>query len=123
MPLQTPPRIAGRMPRLRRRSARSSSHESSKRVKAVRPRGVAPRLALNMTLETARRPRGLSLDAAFRVADGLGVELPGLLGFQGLSGTGLEAGRIVSMLGPRLRFGKLALLRAMAPHGKACAKP
>jgi transcriptional regulator with XRE-family HTH domain len=89
------------------------------------------RLALNMSLETlaeaaglsgvyvgeiesgARRPRGLSLQVAFRVADGLGVELPELVGFQGLSGPGIEAGRLVSALAPKLRTAVLALLRGI----------
>jgi transcriptional regulator with XRE-family HTH domain len=107
---------------------------SSDRVKAFGREVRRRRLALNITLETlgeaaglggnyiseieagSRRPRGLSLDAAFRLADGLGVELPELLGFQGLSGTGIEAGRIVSTLGPKLRIAVLALLRSIAPQ-------
>ena len=61
-----------------------------------------------------RRKRGLSLEVAFRIADGLGVELPELLGFKGLSGAGLEAGRIVSTLRPTMRRAVLALLRGIA---------
>ena len=64
----------------------------------------------------ARRPHGLSLQVGFRVADGLGVELPELVGFKGLSGPGIEAGRLVSALGPRLRIRVLALLRAITPE-------
>jgi LmbE family N-acetylglucosaminyl deacetylase len=48
--------------------------------------------------------------------EGLGVELPELLGFQGLLKAGIEAGRIVSTLGPKLRGAVLALLRAVAPQ-------
>lgn len=106
---------------------------SRERVKAFGREVRRRRLALNMTLETlgegagltgtyvgeveagSRRPRGLSLDAAFRIADGLGVELSELLGFQGLSGAGIEAGRIISALTPKLRKAMLALLRAAAP--------
>jgi hypothetical protein len=57
-------------------------------------------------IEAARRPRGLSLDAAFRE----------LLGFQGISGPGIEAGRLVSALLPRLRNAALVLLRGMVPQ-------
>jgi transcriptional regulator with XRE-family HTH domain len=64
----------------------------------------------------SRRPRGLSLDGAFRLADGLGVELPELVGFKGLSGPGIEVGRLVMALGPRLRIRVLAHLRAIAPE-------
>jgi transcriptional regulator with XRE-family HTH domain len=98
------------------------------------------RLALNMSLETlaeaaglsgaymgeiesgARRPRGLSLQVAFRVAYGLGVELPELVGFNGLSGPGIEAGRLVSALAPKLRTAVLALLRGI-PSKEARGKP
>ena len=69
----------------------------------------------------ARRPLGLSLRVAFRVADGLGVELPELVGFKGLSGPGIEAGRLVSALAPKLRTAVLALLRGSRgkkAHGK-----
>jgi len=120
-----------------RRQVRRAQRErrgdmSSERVKAFGREVRRRRMALNMSLEalaeaaglsgvyvgeieaSSRRPRGLSLDAAFRVAEGLGVELPELLGFQGLSGAGIEAGRIVSTLGPKLRIGVLALLRAIA---------
>jgi hypothetical protein len=45
--------------------------------------------------------------------------LPELLGFQGLTGAGLEAGRIVSTLAPNVRRGVLALLRAVAPEKRA----
>jgi transcriptional regulator with XRE-family HTH domain len=110
---------------------------SSERVKAFGREVRRRRLALNTTLAAlgeasgltgiyvgeveapSRRPRGLSLDAAFRIADGLGVELPELLGFQGLTGAGLEAGRIVSTLAPNVRRGVLALLRAVAPEKRA----
>ncbi|HLM72528.1 MAG TPA: helix-turn-helix transcriptional regulator [Polyangiaceae bacterium] len=61
----------------------------------------------------ARRPRGVSLEAAFRVADGLGVELSEIVGFKGLSGPGIEAGRLVSALAPELRTAVLALLRGI----------
>ena len=89
------------------------------------------RLGLDMSLETlaegaglsgvyvgqietgSRRPRGVSLEVAFRVADGLGVKLPELVGFQGLSGPGIEAGRLVSALAPKLRAAVLALLRGI----------
>ena len=90
------------------------------------------RQALHMSLETlaegaglsgpymgqietgARRPRGVSLEVAFRVADGLGVELSEIVGFKGLSGPGIEAGRLVSMLAPKYRIPLLALLRTLA---------
>lgn len=101
---------------------------SSERVKAFGREVRRRRLALNMTLdalgeaagfggayvgqiEGSRRPRGPSLYAALRLADGLGVELPELLGFQRLSGASLEAGRLVSALAPKLRTAVLALLR------------
>jgi transcriptional regulator with XRE-family HTH domain len=89
------------------------------------------RVGLNMSLETlaetcglsttylgevetsTRRPRGLSLAVAFKIAKGLGVELSELLGFRHLTGAGLEAGRIVSTLPPRTRSALLALLRAL----------
>jgi transcriptional regulator with XRE-family HTH domain len=104
---------------------------SSERVKAFGLEVRRRRLALTMSLETlgevaglsgtyvreievARRPRGLSLDVALRVADGLGLELPELLGFQGLSGPGIEAGRLVSALAPRLQDAALTLLRGIA---------
>jgi transcriptional regulator with XRE-family HTH domain len=107
---------------------------SSDRVKAFGREVRRRRVARNMTLEAlgeasgltgiyvgeveapSRRPRGLSLDAAFRIADGLGVELPELLGFQGLTGEGIEAGRIVSALPPKVRLPILALLRAVVPE-------
>jgi transcriptional regulator with XRE-family HTH domain len=108
---------------------------SSERVKAFGREVRRRRLAQGMTQATLaeasgfttiyvgeiegdpRRKRGLSLDAAFRVADGLGVELPELLGFKGLSGAGLEAGRLVSTFKPRVRVAVLALLRAIAKGG------
>jgi transcriptional regulator with XRE-family HTH domain len=104
---------------------------SSDRVKAFGREVRRRRLAAEMTLEALeeasgltmtylgeverdpRRKRGLSLEAAFRIADGLGVELPEILGFQGLSGAGLEAGKIVSMLRPTMRRAVLALLRGI----------
>jgi len=106
---------------------------SRERVKAFGREVRRRRLALDMSLETlaeeaglsgayvreieaARRPRGLSLVAAVRVADGLGVELPELLGFQGISGPGIEAGRLLSVLPPRLRNAALVLLRGMVPQ-------
>jgi len=109
---------------------------SSERVKAfgreVRRRRLAGDLTLDMLGEAARlttsylgeveagrrRKRGPSLEAAFRIADGLGVELPDLLGYRGLAGDGIEAGRIVATLGPELRRLVLALLRGIA---KGCA--
>ena len=105
---------------------------SSDRVKAFGREVRRRRLALNMTLATLaeatnfsmnyigeveagqRRKRGPSLEAAFRIADGLGVELPELLGFKGLSGPGLEAARLVSTFKPRVRRAVLALLRGIA---------
>ncbi len=71
-----------------------------------------------------RRPRGLSLDAAFRIARGLGAELPELLGFHELTGAGVEAGRLVSALPPGLRGAVLNLLRGiMATHPRIRHSP
>jgi transcriptional regulator with XRE-family HTH domain len=39
-----------------------------------------------------RRPRGVSLAAALKIAKGLGVDLADLLGFERLTGAGIEAG-------------------------------
>ncbi len=104
---------------------------SSEAVKAFGREVRRRRLDANMTLEalaekalfsspqylgdveSGKRPRGLSLDAATRLAKGLGVELPELLGFKRLTGAGLEAGRIISTLKPKMRGAVLALLRAI----------
>jgi transcriptional regulator with XRE-family HTH domain len=108
---------------------------SSERVKAfgreVRRRREALGLTIDMLGEKAdltpiylgeveaptRRKRGPSLEVAFRIADGLGVELPELLGYKGLSGAGLEAGRLVSTFRPRMRRAVLALLAGIAKQG------
>ena len=112
---------------------------SSERVKAFGREVRRRRLALNMSRETlakaagytknylgeveedTRRKRGPSLEAAFCIADGLGVELPELLGFHGLSGTGLEAGRLVSSFRPKIRRAVLALLRGIAREEAQCS--
>jgi transcriptional regulator with XRE-family HTH domain len=106
---------------------------SSERVKAFGREVRRRRLALDMSLETlaegaglsgaytgeiesgARRPCGLSLQVAFRVADELGVELPELVGFKGLSGPGIEAGRLGA--GAEAADG-----RARAPPGDPAAR-
>ncbi|MCK6586678.1 MAG: helix-turn-helix domain-containing protein [Polyangiaceae bacterium] len=105
---------------------------SSEPVKAFGREVRRRRLGLNMSLDTlseaaglsrnylgevemgTRRPRGLSLDAAFRIAKGLDVELSELLGFGELPGVGVEAGRLVSQLKPKMRVTVLALLRGLA---------
>jgi transcriptional regulator with XRE-family HTH domain len=105
---------------------------SSDRVKAFGREVRRRRLAADMTLATLaeasgltpiylgeveapkRRKRGLSLEVAFRIADGLGVDLPELLGVRGLSGAGLEAGRLVSTFKPTMRMAVIALLRGIA---------
>ncbi|HZF49525.1 MAG TPA: helix-turn-helix transcriptional regulator [Polyangiaceae bacterium] len=69
---------------------------------------------LNEVELPARRKRGVSLEVAFQISDGLGVELPELLGYKGLSGTGLEAGRLVSSFRPRMRRAVMALLVGIA---------
>jgi transcriptional regulator with XRE-family HTH domain len=107
---------------------------SSEPVKAFGREVRRRRLGLNMSLDTlseaaglsknylgdvemgTRRPRGVSLNAAFRIARGLGVELPELLGFRGLAGAGLEAGRLVSRLKPKMRVTVVALLQEIVTH-------
>jgi hypothetical protein len=73
------------------------------------------------TSTDTRRKRGPSLEAAFCIADGLGVELPELLGFKGLSGPGLEAARLVSSFRPKVRRAVLALLRGIAREEGKCS--
>jgi transcriptional regulator with XRE-family HTH domain len=90
------------------------------------------RIALNMTLETlaeqvglspsyvgnvemGNQRRGLSLDAAFRIATGMGSNLPDLLGgYTGLSAEGMEAGRLIDAILPFAKRPILELLRGLA---------
>jgi transcriptional regulator with XRE-family HTH domain len=93
------------------------------------------RIALNLSLETlgqrtgftagyvgnvesGKRPCGLSLAAAFRIAKGLGTDVCDLVGgFQGLSPTGLEAGRLIEAMPAPTRDAAIRLLRALAHRG------
>lgn len=90
------------------------------------------RIALNMTLEALAeeagvsptylsevergvRHRGLSLDVAFRIAKGMGTDVPDLVGgYRGLSSEGIEAARLIVLLPRRSRVPILALVRALA---------
>ena len=89
------------------------------------------RIALNITqkmlaeqagLSTAHlsniergRKRGLSLDAAFRIAKGMGTDVPDLVGgYMGLSGEGIEAARLILSVPLESRLPLLELVRALA---------
>ena len=90
------------------------------------------RIALNMTLEAlaeqasvsatylsaverGERRRGLSLDVAFRIAKGMGTDIPDLVGgYKGLSPEGIEAARLIVMLPRRSRLPILDLVRSLA---------
>ena len=79
---------------------------------------VASNLTSNYVhiIEEATRPRGVSLDAAIRLAKALGAELPDLLGFrgfEGFDGPAVEAARIVQALPSDLRKAALVVLRAL----------
>ena len=96
------------------------------------------RLALNISLETlgegcgmspgyvasienAKRPRGLSLDGAFRIAHALGVSLPELLGFRGLVPESLEVARLSNEIHPGVRAKVADLVRTIAEVGRGRA--
>ena len=64
-------------------------------------------------VEEASRPRGVSLDAALRIAKGLGVDLADLLGDSDITGLGYEAARLVEALPERTQEAALAVLRAL----------
>jgi transcriptional regulator with XRE-family HTH domain len=90
------------------------------------------RVALNMTLESlaeqagvsatylsaierGERRRGLSLNVAFRIAKGMGTDIPDLVGgYMGLSPEGIEAARLLVLLPRRSRLPILDLIRSLA---------
>lgn len=105
---------------------------SSEAVQAFGREVRRRRVALNMSLETlaeqagltpgylgnvemGTRRRGLSLDAAFRIARGMGTELPDLLGgYMGLPAESIEAGRLIRVIPSYAKRPILALLRSLA---------
>ena len=65
------------------------------------------------TVETGKRSRGPSLDVALRIAEGLGTNLPDLLGgYQGLSPEGMDVAHAIQAMPPRTRAALLAFLKA-----------
>ena len=83
--------------------------------------GMAERMGISPIylgeVERGIRKRGPSLDFALKIAQGLGVALPDLLGgFNELSAGGLEAGRLFERLPSPLKQPMLTMLRMTAKH-------
>ena len=90
------------------------------------------RIALNMTremlakraglsarhlgdIERGQLPRGLSLDAAFRIARAMGTDIPDLVGgYKGLSPEEMDTARLISTLPPSSKSAFLDLVRAFS---------
>ena len=79
--------------------------------------GLSPTYLSN--IERGRRPRGLSLDAAFRIAKGMGIDVPDLVGgYMALSGEGIEVARLILSIPPKSRRPLLELVRSLASAGR-----
>jgi transcriptional regulator with XRE-family HTH domain len=66
------------------------------------------------SIERGERPRGVSLDAAFKLAKALDAELSDLLGARSLSAAEIEVGRLVHAMPTEVKVLMINLLRALA---------
>ena len=107
---------------------------SSREVRAFGREVRRHRLALHMSLESlgqragltanylssielGQRRRGLSLDAACRIAKSLNTTVPEMLGFRGLTGAEFEASRLIEALPAAVKAKMLDLLRVLTRKG------
>jgi transcriptional regulator with XRE-family HTH domain len=74
-------------------------------------------------VETGKQSRGPSLDAALRIAKGLGTNLPDLLGgYMSLTAEGMDAARVLAALPPRTRASLLTFLQVIEAESSAISK-
>ena len=90
----------------RRRLAKGLSRDDLAQGASLSPQYIR-------SIEEGTRPRGVSLDAALRIATGLGVNLADLLGDSDITGIGCEAARLVEALPERTQEAALGVLRAL----------
>jgi transcriptional regulator with XRE-family HTH domain len=69
------------------------------------------------SIEQGHRRRGLSLDAACRIARSLNTSLPEMFGFRGLTGAEVEASRLVEALPAAVKAKLLDFLRVLTRNG------